>query len=135
VLVAASAVPLTLASLLDGAAWVSGRDIPPSPAAALSWLLLAVGIAIACCVLLARVLQRNRWQPAHVRTLRLGVVLELLAVGMLLGSLILRGQREIPPDPPLLMAQVLALLFVAAADQLRARAARAGADRGYQTAS
>jgi hypothetical protein len=118
-------VPFALATLIDVASRLGSPQLPRSAAAAVSWTLIAAGIGLGCVVLMLRILQRNRWPAGLVRPLRRSIALELIAIGLMLGSLVLRGHREIPPDPPLLAAQLIGLALLLAALRIRASASRA----------
>lgn len=82
-----------------------GRWWPP-----VSHALVAAGVAAACVAILVRTLQRRQRVSSGSRA----TALELLAVGVFLGAWLLRGHAEIPPDPPLIAAQLGALLLLAA---------------------
>jgi hypothetical protein len=84
------------------------------------YVLIAFGIAAACVAVLLRVLLTPRGAP----TQPLITLLELAAVGVLIGALILRGDAEVPPDPPLVMAQLAACLVIFGARPLRRRGQR-----------
>jgi drug/metabolite transporter (DMT)-like permease len=76
-----------------------------------SYVLVAVAIAGTSAAVLSRVLHTRSGADSRP----LVTLLELAAAGLLLGSWLLRGHREIPPDRPLIAAQVVAALLLAAA--------------------
>lgn len=83
-----------------------------------SWVLAGLGIAAACTAALLFLLATRRSMPAvsaagHRGRLRSGIGGQLLATGILLGAWVLRGDAEIPPDPPLVAAEVLAAALYA----------------------
>jgi hypothetical protein len=69
-----------------------------------SYITIAAGAVLACGVVLLRTFARPR--PAG-ETRRLAA--DLFAIGLLLLAWVLRGHHEVPPDAPLVGAQVLAL--------------------------
>jgi hypothetical protein len=84
------------------------------------YVLIAFGIAAMCVAVLLRVLLTPRGAPRQP-----GITLmELAAVGVLIGALILRGDAEVPPDPPLVMAQLAACVAIFGALPLRRRGQR-----------
>lgn len=119
-----------LAYLAAGVCWdVAGsfRLLPPwwPP---VGYALLALGIAAFCMGLLVRILQTPRGSP----TRPLLTLLELAAVGVVLAALVLRGDAEIPADPPLVVAEVVAcavLLLPVAARRRARRTAATGSSR------
>jgi len=120
--VAVAVTTLIAGTLADAAAHVLGADPPPSRIAAASYALLATGIAAGCLGVLLRLLAEPALRPLPGR--RRTALLELAAIGVLLGSLVLRGHAEIPPDAPLIGAQVLALSGLAIAEWTRRRIRR-----------
>jgi hypothetical protein len=96
-------------AILDLFALATGANVPPSPLAAISWVCLAVGIGVGSLLTLGRVMRRRDWQGAGAGRQRRATVLALLGLGICLGVLMLRGHPEIPPDPPLLAAQIVAI--------------------------
>lgn len=116
---------LVVATALDGAGHLLGAAPPPSRLAAATYALLAAGIAAGCLAVLLRLLGEPALRPLPGR--RRTALLELAAIGVLLGSLVLRGHAEIPPDAPLIGAQLLALAGLAVAEWTRRRIGRAGA--------
>jgi hypothetical protein len=81
------------------------------------YVLVALGIAAGSIAVLLRLLLTPR---THSRRPAL-TALELLAIGLFLGTLTLRGDAEIPPDPPLVGAQLVAFGAFVAALALRSR--------------
>jgi hypothetical protein len=71
---------------------------------AASYVALAASAVLACGAVLLRTFERPR-MPGETRRL----AADLLAIGLLLLGWVLRGHHEVPPDPPLIGAQVLAL--------------------------
>jgi tungstate transport system substrate-binding protein len=116
---------LVFAPLWDVLGWSGALPAwwPP-----VSYVMIAAGIAAGCLAVLVRTLQRRvrvrgeRATYAGGRGAR-GTLLELVAMGLLLGAWILRGDAEIPPDPPLVVAGLIALAVLAVAVRLRMRAA------------
>jgi hypothetical protein len=93
---------------------------PPAAAVRMTWGAIAIGIAAGCLAVLLHILlvpraRRPRWHR------RLAIV-ELAALGLVLGAWSLRGHPGIPPDPPLVVAQFAAAVAFAAAVLLRRRA-------------
>jgi hypothetical protein len=84
------------------------------------YVLIAFGIAATCFAVLLRVLLTPRGAPTQPAI----TMLELAAVGVLIGALILRGDAEVPPDPPLVMAQLAACAAIFGALPLRRRGQR-----------
>jgi hypothetical protein len=84
------------------------------------YVLIAFGIAAACVAVLLRVLLTPRGAPTQPGI----TLLELTAVGVLIGALILRGDAEVPPDPPLVMAELAACVAIFGALPLRRRGRR-----------
>lgn len=83
-----------------------------------SYVLAALGIAAACTAALLFMLAAHRRVPArdaaaHPARRRSSMGGQLLAIGILLGAWILRGDAEIPPDLPLVAAEVLAAALYA----------------------
>jgi hypothetical protein len=106
---------LGVATLHDGVAFLLGTGTPPSAGAAFSWAAVVAAILAGCMRVLVRVMRRPPWRTAAARALRRVTVLELTAIGIALGALRLRGHHEIPPDPPLLVAQAVALVLLCSA--------------------
>jgi hypothetical protein len=94
-----------------------------------SYVMIGFGIAFGSIGVLSRTLQRRRASrqsgAGAVRTERhtpeavgvayapaRGAALELLAIGLFLAAWLLRGDAEIPPDPPLITAQLIAMVGV-----------------------
>jgi hypothetical protein len=75
----------------------------------IGYVLAGAGIVAACLEVLATVLSSPGAARSAPRTAG-----RLLAIGILLGTWILRGDAEIEPDPPLIMAQAVAALLYAA---------------------
>lgn len=69
------------------------------------YVLVALGVALTCAGVLLRILGTPRGAPSRAAL----TALELAATGVLLAALFLRGDAEIPPDPPLVAAQLVAL--------------------------
>jgi hypothetical protein len=111
---------LAVATVTDGLVWFSGTGVPPHAASTRTHALLAVAIGAGCLAVLGGVLQRT----AEVRVRRRVLLPELVAIGVLLGSLVLRGHPEIPPDGPLIGVQLGALGILAATALLRCRTHR-----------
>jgi hypothetical protein len=84
------------------------------------YVLIAFGIAATCIAVLLRVLLTPRGAPTHPGI----TLLELAAVGVLIGALILRGDAEVRPDPPLVIAQLAACVAIFSALPLRSRGRR-----------
>lgn len=115
------------AALLYGAAgwdllgWL--RVLPPWWPQ-VSHAAIGIGIGVQCVALLIRML---RWRPGrtepHHRAR--GTGLQLAALGLWLGAWLLRGHPEIPPDPPLVAAGLIAALLLARAVRLHTRDAAA----------
>jgi hypothetical protein len=59
--------------------------------------------------------------PARLRPAARLTLLDLVALGLLLGAWLLRGHPEIPPDPPLVAASLLAVGLLALGAWLRTR--------------
>ena len=83
-----------------------------------SYVLAALGIAAACTGALLVMLATRRYVPAaedgaRPAPPRSGIGVQLLATGVLLAAWVLRGDAEIPPDPPLVAAEVLAAALYA----------------------
>jgi hypothetical protein len=117
----------SLAFLGTGALWnVAGMlgALPPwwPPP---GYVLIAFGIAATCLAVLLRVLLTPRGAPTQPAI----TLLELTAVGFLIGALILRGDAEVPPDPPLVMAELAACVAIFGALPLRSRGRRRRAAR------
>jgi Mn2+/Fe2+ NRAMP family transporter len=110
----AAAAALLAGTLLD-IAGVAGAISPPPGTA--SYVLIAAGIAAACAVVLLRVLSARRSDRSDRRI----TITELAMIGVLLGAWMLRGHREVPPDMPLVAAQVLAIIGLAFAARARRR--------------
>jgi hypothetical protein len=98
-----------------------------------SYVMIGFGIAVASLGVLSRTLQRrrtSRQSGAHEAVRQAsdarqasaargvayaparGAALELLAIGLFLAAWLLRGDAEIPPDPPLVAAQLAAMVGV-----------------------
>jgi hypothetical protein len=90
-----------------------------------SYVLIGLGIAAGSVAALLRVLQRRRGAAAQ----RLSALAELAAIGVFLAAWVLRGDAEIPPDPPLVVAQAFGLLLFSIAAVLRRRGAQRGVPR------
>jgi hypothetical protein len=75
----------------------------------IGYVLVCAGIVAACLEVLATMLSSPRAARSAPRTAG-----RLLAIGILLGTWILRGDAEIEPDLPLIMAQAAAALLYAA---------------------
>ena len=111
---------------LAGAAGVLPAWWPP-----VSWYLIGAGIAAACVAALMGILsgRRGRRQsadaassaadaaPARGPGPRIGV--QLLAIGVLLAAWLLRGHAEIPPDAPIVAAEVASAVLYALASRRR----------------
>jgi hypothetical protein len=110
-----------VATLWDAGSFLTGGATTPSAGAAFSHTLIAAGIAAGCAATFIRVLQRSSTQPDAAAALRRITALELAAIGVMLAVLVVRGHREIPPDPPLIAAQLGALLALGLAERLRRR--------------
>jgi hypothetical protein len=110
--VLAAAAPLAVATVLDLTAMAAGADVPPARIAAISWACLALGIGAGTIMTLLRVMHRADWQGDAARRLRRSTLTVLVGLGLAIGVLMLRGHPEIPPDPPLLGAQVIALALL-----------------------
>jgi hypothetical protein len=113
---AGAAAFLTVAAIWDVAGafgWLP-RWWPP-----VSHALVAAGVAAASIAILVRTLQRRRGTAYDSRAT--GV--ELVAVGVFLGAWLLRGHADIPPDSPLVAAQLVALLLFVGAGWWRRRRA------------
>jgi MYXO-CTERM domain-containing protein len=103
--------------LVAGAAWdlpVLALDVPAwwPP---VSYALLALGAATACLAVLLRMLGSRRRAAGETRR----TAAALFGIGIVLLAWLLRGHAEVPPDPPLIVAQaigvgLLALLALAA---------------------
>jgi hypothetical protein len=110
----AAAAALLAGTLLDIAGAAGAISPPPGTA---SYVLIAAGIAAACAVVLLRVLSARRSDRSDRRI----TIAELAMIGVLLGAWMLRGHREVPPDMPLVAAQVLAIIGLAFAARARRR--------------
>ncbi|HSJ25477.1 MAG TPA: hypothetical protein VK929_12440 [Longimicrobiales bacterium] len=121
-------------TLLDVIIIVSGRGVPPSSWALASYAVLAVGIVLGCAGVFVHVLQRRRDAPDSRRN-RWISALALAGIGLILSALMLRGHYHIPPDPPLIGAQILATLGYAGALRLRQRVSHQGVARPPQARS
>jgi hypothetical protein len=90
-----------------------------------SYTLVAVAVAAATAATLMRVLTTRTGENSRP----LLTLAELTATGVLLGSWLLRGHPEIPPDQPLVAAQVIVVIVFAGVAlrrwRLAARAPRA----------
>jgi hypothetical protein len=75
----------------------------------IGYVLACAGIVAACLEVLATMLSTPRAARSAPRTAG-----RLLAIGILLGTWILRGDAEIEPDTPLIVAQAVAALLYAA---------------------
>jgi hypothetical protein len=75
----------------------------------IGYVLACAGIVAACLEVLATMLSTPRAAHSAPRTAG-----RLLAIGILLGTWILRGDAEIEPDTPLIVAQAVAALLYAA---------------------
>lgn len=82
-----------------------------------SYMLVAATIALATTAVLVRVLRTRTGAPSRPGL----TALELLATGLLLGSWLLRGHHEIPPDPPLVGTQVVVAALLGAVSFRRRR--------------
>jgi hypothetical protein len=82
------------------------------------YVLIALGVAGACMIVLFRVLGTPRGTPRRARL----TALELAGTGLLLACLTLRGHAEIPPDAPLVIGQVAGWAGWVGARALRRRA-------------
>jgi uncharacterized membrane protein len=82
-----------------------------------SYVMAGAGVAAASLAVLFDILGTRRRRsgsgaaPAHIGGIRAGG--ELAAAGILLAAWILRGDAEIPPDVPLVAAEVLAAVIYA----------------------
>jgi hypothetical protein len=121
---------LAFAATWDAAGWL-GLLAPWWPP--ISYVMIAAGIVAGCTAVLVRTLQRRRlgaggrgaaYSPGR------GTLIELIALGLLLGGWILRGDAEIPADPPIVAAQLVGFGMIALAAVLRARSIRRDPDPG-----
>jgi hypothetical protein len=87
-----------------------------------SHALIAVAIAAGTSAVLIRVLRTRTGSASRP----LITLTELAATGALLGAWMLRGHREIPPDPPLVALQVVAAFAWAGAAWRRRVLSRPG---------
>jgi len=94
-----------IATIFDAAGAL--RLLPRMPV--LSYALCGLVIGAGSLIVLARTLRARSGRPAR------GTGLLMLALALLLGAWLLRGHPEIPPDPPLVAAQLAAALLLAAA--------------------
>jgi hypothetical protein len=108
VLAGAALAALVLAILVDAA---GAAGVLPGWWPVASYVLVGAAVALATATVLVRVL-RTRTGAQSRRWLTL---LELLATGLLLGAWLLRGHHEIPPDPPLVGAQVMVAMLLGGA--------------------
>jgi uncharacterized membrane protein len=82
-----------------------------------SYVMAGAGVAAACLAVLFHTLGTRRFRsgpeaaPAPTGRARTGG--ELVAAGILLAAWVLRGDAEIPPDVPLVAAEVLAAVVYA----------------------
>ncbi|CAN5696080.1 hypothetical protein BH23GEM9_BH23GEM9_21550 [soil metagenome] len=114
--VAGSAGVMLAVAVLSDVAGMFGvlpREWPP-----FSYALLGIGIGLGLVAVLMRLLLARRGEPRTARA----TFLDLVAFGTLLGTWLLRGHPEIPPDPPLVVAALVALLLLAGSAWLRRRA-------------
>jgi peptidoglycan/LPS O-acetylase OafA/YrhL len=77
---------------------------PADRAPGVTHTLLAVGIGSGCGAVLLRMLQRRRTEPRPA-----GTIAAIVALGLLLAVWLLRGHPGIPPDGPLIGAQLFGL--------------------------
>jgi MYXO-CTERM domain-containing protein len=110
----AAAVLLTAAAVWD---LVGGAGILPAWWPRVSHALAGAGIAAACLAIFIRTMQRRRGVPGGSGA----TAVELLAVGLFLVARMLRGHAEIPPDPPIVGGQLVALGLLAWAAWRRRR--------------
>jgi uncharacterized membrane protein len=95
-----------------------------------SWYLIGAGIATACVAALLGILSGRRGRhradagPASAEAAaarrpgpRIGM--QLLAIGVLLAAWLLRGHAEIPPDAPIVAAEVASAALYAFASRRR----------------
>ena len=75
----------------------------------IGYVLVGAGIVAACLEVLAGMLSTPRGARSAPRTAG-----RLLAIGILLGTWIVRGDAEIEPDLPIVVAQAFAALLYAA---------------------
>lgn len=111
---AVAALLLAAAALWD---LVGVAGVLPDGWPRLSHALAGAGIAAACVAIFIRTLQRRRGVPGGSGA----TAVQLLAVGLFLAARTLRGHAEIPPDPPIVGAQVAALGLLALSAWLRRR--------------
>jgi hypothetical protein len=105
-----------------GVMWdLAGRIVPVSPWwPAVSYSLIGLGAALACVAVLLRMLLRRGRAPRETRRM----AVELLAIGVVLLAWSLRGHAEVVPDSPLVVAQAVAAMLLAAVALARRRARR-----------
>jgi hypothetical protein len=110
---------LGLLVLAVAAVWdVAGAlRLPPEWWPQASHAMVGAGVAIVCVAVFLRVMQRRRGVPGDTRA----TALELAGAGLFLGAWLLRGHREIPPDPPLVVGQVTGFMLIALAAWWRRR--------------
>jgi hypothetical protein len=80
------------------------------------YVLVAAGVTAACLGVLLHILTAPRAARSVARTAG-----TLLVIGILLGTWLLRGDAEIEPDPPLVVAEAAAAALYAALPLLRRR--------------
>jgi hypothetical protein len=109
----------TAAFLGVGVAWDLSAVVVTTPPwwPAVSYSLVALGGALACAAVLLRTLQRRGRAPRESRR----SALELVAVGIVLLAWTLRGDAEVVPDSPLVAAQAVGVLLLAAVALARRR--------------
>ena len=105
--------------LMAAAAWdlIGGAGNLPAWWPRVSHAMAAGGIAAACVAIFIRTLQRRRGVPAGSGA----TAVELLGVGVFLAAWMLRGHAEIPPDPPIVGGQLVAVGLLVWAAWLRRR--------------
>jgi hypothetical protein len=116
----AAAAAALLAASADLGAWLLHSPAPPFTPARWTHVLMGGAIAVTCisaaCGILSGARQRG---PTAV---------QLLAAGLLLAAWRLRGHPTIPPDPPLIAAEVLGAVMLLAAQRWGAARFRRHAD-------
>jgi hypothetical protein len=117
-----AAACVTAAFLGVGVLWdLAGQLVPVSPWwPAVSYSLVGLGAALACVAVLLRTLRRRGRAPRETRRM----AVELLAIGVVLLAWSLRGHAEVVPDAPLVAAQAVGVLLLAAVALARRQARR-----------
>jgi uncharacterized membrane protein len=101
---------VALAALVLAVTWDLAGMLLRTPAwwPVVSYAAAAIAVIAGCAALLLRMFARRSGEARPH-----GVARQLGAVGLVLGAWLLRGHPEIPPDPPLIAATLVAALLYA----------------------